>query len=479
MRSYEAEKSLLGFAFNNPDRIVDLIQVVQPYYFTSADTISAWTAISKCFIDGIPINRVTVSHLIPQDISAEWLYEPSDVYKPKVYVDILHSNWLRRELAAGCNKATAQLADTAINPLSIRDELENTLLGLVTDGNTKGPIKIDVAIKRAMIMAKDNSEVLKNRGIIGVDLISSHLNYLTAGARPKELWLLAGRTGMGKSLTVNEIINRNSQDLGKEGLIISPEMTAENVCFRLIATRFKIGAQRLASGFLRKAELVALYRPIVCRGCGGVNISSVVKHKDFQVINECRDCGSHDVLTALDEYQANPIPLHIDDRSGLTIAQVVATIKAHKILNAGLEYVIIDYINLITGGAGDTRAEEVKDICQKLRDTAKQLNVCIIAVAQLNREYEKRQNKRPILTDLKEAGALEETADGVIFVYRDSYQDVKNQDTLVDGELILAKQRNGPIGTGLVQFDLSTQSVIDKEKGTSYEHSEDSDNEAC
>ena len=223
-------------------------------YFTSPDTIAVWQILQKLFLDGSPINEITVRDRLPRGLSLDWAFEDSDVYKADVYISILKDNYLRRSLAAAMERGGKQVGDPQLSPSVVRDDLQRTILDLALDDAGHRDTSLKAAPKSAMTQARDNAAIMSERGMISIDLCSSRVNWLTAGARRKELTILGGLTGMGKSLYMNALVDRNSRVLRKRGLVISLEMSAEAICFRLIGTAFGVSAKRLATGFMRRQE---------------------------------------------------------------------------------------------------------------------------------------------------------------------------------------------------------------------------------
>ncbi len=221
----------------------------------SPDTIALWQILQSLFLNGSPINEITVRNQLPRGLSIDWAFEHSDVYKVDVYISILKDNYLRRSLSAATDRVTKQVGDMSVSASAVRDDLQQTILDLALDDAGHRDTSVKAALKVAMAQARDNAAIMRERGMIGIDLCSSKVNWLTAGARRKELTILGGLTGMGKSLYMNALVDRNSRVLRRRGLVISLEMSASSICYRLIGTAFGVSAKRFATGFMRRQEL--------------------------------------------------------------------------------------------------------------------------------------------------------------------------------------------------------------------------------
>ncbi len=262
------------------------------------------------------------------------------------------------------------------------------------------------------------TELYKRRAhVTGVATGYERFDYLTAGLQPSDLIILAARPGMGKTaLALNIALNTATRDQQKVA-IFSLEMSKEQLTQRLLCSKAGIDANRLRTGFLGEQDWTRLTK--------GMN--------------------------ELDE-----APIFIDDSPYLSVLEMRSKARRLK-KNYGLDLLIVDYIQLIRGTSrSDNRSVEVSEISRQLKGLAKELNVPVLCLSQLSRKVEDRVDKRPLLSDLRESGAIEQDADVVVFIYRDAYYKRKSDDSTepVDNtaEIIIAKQRNGPQGVAKLAF---------------------------
>ncbi len=243
--------------------------------------------------------------------------------------------------------------------------------------------------------------------ITGIPTGFIDLDYMTAGLQPSDLILIAARPSMGKTAFVLNIAQHMAFKKHKNVAIFSLEMPKEQLVNRLISLEGNIPGEKLRSGKLDDSDWDKL----------------------AEAANTIGDSN-----------------LVIDDTSGIKVSELRSKCRKHK-LEKGLDVIIIDYLQLMSGsGKTDSRQQEISDISRSLKGLARELNVPVIALSQLNRDLEKRNDKRPMMSDLRESGAIEQDADVIMFIYRDQ---VYNKDTERPNiaEIIIGKQRNGPIGT--------------------------------
>ena len=234
------------------------------------------------------------------------------------------------------------------------------------------------------------------------------LDYKTAGMQPSDLILVAARPSMGKTAFVLNVAEYVAFKQNKTVAIFSLEMSKEQLVNRLFSMESRVDSQHLRTG----------------------NLSDVEWEK---LIESAAVIGKSNLI--------------IDDTPGISISEMRSKCRKYK-LEHNLEMIIIDYLQLMSGSgrSTDSRQQEISDISRSLKALARELRVPVIALSQLSRAVEQRPDHRPMLSDLRESGAIEQDADVVMFIYRDDYY---NKDTEKKGiaEIIIAKQRNGPIGT--------------------------------
>jgi replicative DNA helicase len=306
---------------------------------------------------------------------------------------------LNEEIANTCYVGKDNLED-------ILADTEKRVFDLVQKRNT-GDF---VPIRQIVMNAMDNIErASHNKGnVTGVATGFYDLDYKTAGMQPSDLILIAARPSMGKTAFVLNIAEHVAFKLNKTVAIFSLEMSKEQLVNRLFSMESKVDSQHLRTGNLSDTEWEKLIE-----SAGIIGKSNLI----------------------------------IDDTPGISIAELRSKCRKYK-MDHQLEMVIIDYLQLMSGSGRftDSRQQEISDISRSLKALARELHVPVMALSQLSRAVEQRPDHRPMLSDLRESGAIEQDADVVMFIYRDDYY---NKDTEKKGiaEINIAKQRNGPIGT--------------------------------
>ena len=266
-----------------------------------------------------------------------------------------------------------------------------------------------VPIKTVVINALEKIEqASKTKGsVTGIATGFVDLDYRMSGLQPSDLILVAARPSMGKTAFVLNIAQYVAFHSDMCTAIFSLEMSKEQLVNRLFSLESRVDAQLLRSGNLADSDWEKLIE-----GAGTIGRSKLI----------------------------------IDDTPGISISELRSKCRKYK-LEHDLKLIIIDYLQLMSGsGKSDSRQQEISDISRSLKSLARELNVLVIALSQLSRQVEQRPDHRPMLSDLRESGAIEQDADVVMFIYRDDYYNKDTPDKNI-AEIIIAKQRNGPIGT--------------------------------
>ena len=288
----------------------------------------------------------------------------------------------------------------------IMEETEKKVFNLVQRRSTGDYVPIREVVMNAMDKIEKASH--NSGGVTGIATGFIDLDYRTAGMQPSDLVLIAARPSMGKTAFVLNIAQYVAFHSGECVAIFSLEMSKEQLVNRLFAMESKVDSQHLRTGNLSDMEWEKLIE-----SAGMIGQSKLI----------------------------------IDDTPGISIADMRSKCRKFK-LEMDLKMIIIDYLQLMSGsGRGtDSRQQEISDISRSLKALARELQVPVLALSQLSRAVEQRPDHRPMLSDLRESGAIEQDADVVMFIYRDDYY---NPDTEKKGiaEINIAKQRNGPIGT--------------------------------
>lgn len=330
------------------------------------------------------------------------------------YADIVREKSVQRQLITVAN----DIADSAYNPLGrevteLLDFAETKVFAIAEQtGGDGGP----ESIKKILVKAVEKIDALYNNGdvLTGLPTGLSDFDERTSGLQPSDLIIVAGRPSMGKTTLVMNMAEHAAIHAKKPVLVFSMEMPADSLAMRMMSSLGRIDQHRLRTGKLEEEDWP--------------RVTSAV-----HLLSEA--------------------PLFIDDTAALTPAEMRARARRLAKEQGQLGLIVVDYLQLmkVPGFKADNRTAEISEISRSLKALAKELDVPVIALSQLNRSLEQRQDKRPVMSDLRESGAIEQDADLICFIYRD---EVYNEDSPDKGvaELIIAKQRNGPIGKVRVAF---------------------------
>ena len=413
--SLEAEQSVIGSMIMDREAIVVAMGMLIQEDFYHQQYGLLFQAMIELYNAGQPIDLVTLQDKlkamnVPAEISSLEFVRDLITAVPtsanvKSYAQIVKDKSVLRRLIkvtegiqndcyAGQSEVTDILADTEKNIFQL---LQNQ------GGGDYVPIKEVVLNSLEKI-----EQASKNQGkVTGIPTGFVDLDYKLAGLHPSDLILVAARPAMGKTAFVLNIAQYVAFHENLPTAIFSLEMSKEQLVNRLLSLESRVDAQVIRTGNLNDADWEKLIE-----GAGVVGKS----------------------------------PLMIDDTMGITISELRSKCRKFK-LEHGLKLVIIDYLQLMSGnGRSDSRQQEISEISRALKGLARELDVPVIALSQLSRAVEQRPDHRPMLSDLRESGAIEQDADVVMFIYRDDYYN-KDSDMKNISEIIIAKQRSGPIGT--------------------------------
>lgn len=423
--SIEAEESLLGNILIYKEALRECVEAnVTSDDFYLEKNRKIYNIMTSMYENGENVDTVSLSEKL-KDFDyfdkvggLEYLLKLTDSTIDRVntkdYIRIIQNKSLARRII----KAGEDIANEGYDGTTgIDDILENAEKKIldITRSRTAGDFKsseevFDSAVKKIEAIEAAGS------AITGVRTRYTLLDQMTAGLQRSDMILLAARPSMGKSaLALNIALNSAMVSQGACA-IFSLEMPAEQLANRMLSAKAKVDGQKIRKGQLNDSEWAKINEA-----------SQELKHQKF----------------------------FFDDTPGIKISEMYA--KCRKIKEEyGLYLVIIDYIQLIqTSGSSESRQQEVSDISRKIKALARELDVPVIALSQLSRSVEARTDKRPMLSDLRESGALEQDADIVMFIYREDYykKEEERNEEREDVELIIAKHRNGPIGTVKLAFE--------------------------
>ena len=391
--------------------------------FISEPNRRIFDAIKSLHQSKIPLDSATVKNEIEKKGSInliggiEYLSEVIDsvitAANVDYYIDIVREKALRRKLIDVTNAITSSAYDEEENTNDLIDDAERKIFS-VTKARKAGEFKTIGEVMRST--QQELERLAKNQNeITGIPSGFYDLDKLTSGFHPNELIILAARPAMGKTAFGLNLAVNAAQKTDKAVAIFNMEMSAEQLALRMIAAAGGIEQNKLKTGRL--------------------------EHNDWKKVNEAMS-------------ELGDTNLYIEDSSGMTISEIRAKCRRLATQEKGLGLVVIDYLQLITGSAKyeGNRQQEVSEISRSLKTMAMELKIPVIALAQLSRSVELRENKRPIMSDLRESGSIEQDADIVAFLYRDDYYNKPAGDSsnVSITELIIGKHRNG--GTGTIEL---------------------------
>ncbi|MFQ9933265.1 MAG: replicative DNA helicase [Lachnospiraceae bacterium] len=414
--SVEAEQSVVGSMIMDADAVITAVEIVRQEDFYGSQYGVLFGAMSELYKEGKPVDLVTLQEKlkekdVPPELSSIEFIRNIVAAVPtsanvKHYANIVKEKSILRELI----KANEEIAGMCYLGKDSADDIMNITEKKIFNLMQNRGGRDYVPIQQVVINAIERIDAASKAGgsITGIPTGFNDLDLQTAGLQPSDLILIAARPSMGKTAFVLNLAQHMALRKDITTAIFSLEMSKEQLVNRMLSLESKVDAQNLRTGSLEDSDWERLI-------------------ESAEIIGK-----SH---------------LIIDDTPSISISELRSKCRKYK-MEHNLGVIIIDYLQLMTSGgrAGDNRQQEISDISRSLKALARELNVPVIALSQLSRAVEQRQDHRPMLSDLRESGAIEQDADVVMFLYRDDYYN-KETDKKNIAEVIIAKQRNGPIGT--------------------------------
>ena len=413
--SPEAEQSVIGSMMMDSEAIMTASEILTSEDFYQRQYGILFDAMVELYNEGKAVDLVTLQDRLkekdvpPEVASLEFVKDILDtVYTSahiRQYATIVHEKAMLRKLI----RTTEGIANTCYAGKESMEDIfvdtEKQIFDIIQQ-NTSGEY---VPIKDVVLNALDKIEMAsKTKGnVTGIPTGFIDLDYKTAGFQPSDLILVAARPSMGKTALVLNIAQHMAFREDVTVAVFSLEMSKEQLVNRLLSLESRVDSQSIRTGNLTDEDWSKLIE-----GAGVIGKSHLI----------------------------------IDDTPGISVTELRSKCRKFK-MEHNLGIIIIDYLQLMTGSKhSESRQQEISDISRSLKAVARELNVPVVALSQLSRAVEQRPDHRPILSDLRESGAIEQDADVVMFIYRDDYY---NKDTAKPNvaEIIIAKQRNGAIGT--------------------------------
>ncbi len=413
--SIEAEQSVIGSMLMDKEAITIAGDQISGDDFYGKQYGILFDAMVELNDEGKPVDLVTLQQRLkeksvpPEIYSLEYIRDvmaavPTSA-NVKYYARIVAEKSVLRKLIR-VNEEIANSCYAQNDTLeAILEASEKNIFDIVQNRNNSDFVPIRQVVMNAMNMIEEASK--HDGAVTGIATGFLDLDYKTAGFQPSDLILVAARPSMGKTAFVLNIAQYVALHEEKAVAIFSLEMSKEQLVNRLLSLESKVNSQSIRTGNMRDDEWERLIE-----GADAIGRSKLL----------------------------------IDDTPGISFGELRSKCRKFK-LEHNLEMVIIDYLQLMTGsGKNESRQQEISDISRSLKALARELHVPVIALSQLSRAVEQRPDHRPMLSDLRESGAIEQDADVVMFIYRDDYYN-KDTERKNVAEIIIAKQRNGAIGT--------------------------------
>ena len=421
-QNIEAEQSILSAILIDNNTLPEVLEILSEKDFYREVHQKIFSAMVDLFERSEPADLITVTNILKEKGQLEsvggatYLSELVDTVPMATnathYAKIIHEKATMRRLIERAASITSRCFEDRGDMEEILDFAERSIFEISED-------KVKPAFHSLADILTDTykavEQAYENKVLVtGVPTGYHELDQLTSGFQPGDLVIIAGRPSMGKTALALNITQNATAATGTPSAIFSLEMSKEQLSLRLLSSEARVDSSKMRGGFLKESDLARINRA----------------------------AGS-----------LYDLPVFIDDSAAISALEIRAKARRMK-MEKGLGFVIIDYLQLMRGRASAERRElEISEISRSLKALAKELHIPVVALSQLNRKVEDRTNKRPVLSDLRESGAIEQDADVIMFIYRDEvYNTEPDNPNRGIAEVHLAKQRNGPIGTVKLTF---------------------------
>lgn len=419
-QNVEAEQAVLGAMLLSHDAVIVAMEKLQPRDFYRDVHRIIFEAMEHLHRENKEIDVITLPEELRRikkldDVGGvEYVLQLPNLVATaaniEYYANIVAEKALARNLISTCTELTTEAYDGEKEPEALLDDAERKILQLSDTKNRGDFASVGTVVEATLDKI---TKLYENKaGLTGLPTGFRDLDRMTSGLQPSDLILVAARPSMGKTAFTLNIAQNVGVRQHKTVAFFSLEMSQEQLVQRLLCQIAHIDSQKLRTGQLNSDE-------------------------EWTRLTD-----------ACDKLYESPI--YIDDTPGISVAEMRS--KARRLKSEhGLDLIIVDYLQLMQGRNAESRQQEISEISQSLKALARELKVPLIALSQLSRSVESRQDKRPMLSDLRESGALEQDADIVSFLYREDYYDKETENQHIT-EVILAKHRNGPVGSVKLYF---------------------------
>lgn len=413
-QSIEAEQSVLGSMITDKNAVVEAIEKLEENDFYRDGHKVIFKTISEMFKDDMPVDLVTLLERLKATEKLEkaggvtYVSELSSSLLTTInlsaYIKIVKEKSILRKLI----RASTSIIEDSYNKQGEVEEVlegaEKKIFDIAEKRTTSDFEPLNVVLERGFL---EIERLFNNKGeITGVGSGFVDLDAKTSGFQKGDMVLIAARPSMGKTTFALNIAEHAALREGISVVVFSLEMSKEQLAYKLLCSEANVDMLKLRTGAL--------------------------DDKDWE--NIARATGP-----------LSKAKIYIDDTAGVTVMEMRSKCRRLK-LEYGIDLIVIDYLQLMSGSSNESRQQEVSEISRSIKALAKEMECPVIALSQLSRAPEQRADHRPMLSDLRESGSIEQDADLVMFLYRDEYYNKETEDTNI-AECIIAKQRNGPVGT--------------------------------
>jgi replicative DNA helicase len=430
-QNVEAEQSIIGAILIDNEALPKALEIIDADDFYKTSHRKIFRSMVELFDRNEPIDLITLTDYMKRSDELDAVggvsYLSSLVNMVptaaniKYHSKIIREKGLLRSLLRSATEIASKVYEDNLEAEEMVDYAEKSIFD-ISDKRVKASfVTLKEVIKGSFEMIEHLYD--KKEAITGIPSGFRDLDELTTGFQRADLIIVGGRPSMGKTAFSLNIAQHVGLESREPVAIFSLEMAKEQLAFRMLCSEAMVNSNSIRKGFIKKEDWHKL-------------------------------TGAASKLTGA--------PIFIDDSSGINVLELRAKARRLK-MEHGLSLVIVDYLQLMRGkGNFERREQEISDISRSLKGLAKELNVPVIAVSQLNRSVEQRRPPTPILADLRESGAIEQDADVILFLYRDEVYNKDNPANKGEAEVIIAKQRNGPIGKVNLTFNASCTRFLNR-----------------
>jgi replicative DNA helicase len=416
----EAEESVLGATMLSAEAIADVVEILEPDDFYRGAHARVYESVKAIYARGEPVDAITVKEDLARRAILDEVGGPLFIHdlvervpspaSAAYYARIVAQHALMRRLIRAAADIMQSAYSVTDDPERVADEAEARIYAVSRHDDEAAVVPVRDLVDQAMLDLEHIQQ--RDSSLAGIPTGFSDLDNLLSGLQKGNLIVIAARPGVGKSSFVTNLARNVAVEAGTAAALFSLEMSRWEIGMRLLCAEARVPWDRVRAGRIAA--------------------------EDWSRIVEAAD-------------MLHNAPLFVVDSASSSIVDIRAKARRMKSRPQGLGLVIVDYLQLMShGGRVESRQQEVADISRSLKVLAKELEIPVIAVSQLNRDPERRQDKRPQLADLRESGAIEQDADIVMFIHRDdSAEDMTKKGT---ADLIVAKHRNGPTDTVKLTF---------------------------